>query len=30
MIFELGAEENLVVSDKDNRVLMSRNYRSDI
>ena len=28
LIFEL-AEENLVVNNKDNRVFMSRNYRSD-
>ena len=25
----VGAEENLVVNNKDNRVFMSRNYRSD-
>ena len=29
MIFELAAEENLVVNNKDNRVFMSRSYRSD-
>ena len=29
LIFELAPEENLVVNNKDNRVFMSRNYRSD-
>ena len=27
--FQLRAEENLVVNNKDNRVFMSQNYRSD-
>ena len=30
MIFDWCAEENLVVNNKDNRVFMSRNYRSQI
>ena len=29
LIFELAPEENLVVSNKDNRVFMSRNHRFD-
>ena len=29
LIFELAQEENLAVNNKDNRVFMSRNYRSD-
>ena len=29
MVLELEREENLVVNNKDNRVFMSRNYRSD-
>jgi len=29
MIFELARGKNLVVNNKDNRVFMSRNYRSD-
>ena len=29
MIFNWRAEENLVVNNKNNRVLMSRNYRSN-
>ena len=29
MIFKLAREENVVVNNKDNRVFMSRDYRSD-
>ena len=29
LIFELAQEENLAVNNKDNRVFMSLNYRSD-